>query len=434
MFEQVLIEQNRHWQNSAYDAGIKRTVFDKALSYMENDFIISICGVRRAGKSTLLKQIINHLTGTENIPPKSIFFLNLEDPVFNFHKDDVSVLEKIFREYMALQNPEGKVYLFLDEVQFFKDWQVFVKSKYEKKGVKIIVAGSNSRLLSAELVTILSGRTLVVDVFPFSFKEFLQANGITASNTVELLIQANRVQGLFNEYFLYGGFPQVTFEKNNDVKKDVLKNYYQNIFYNDIVPRFEIKKAPYAEKLLYFLLTNISTQASYNNLSAIVSLSDKTVKEYISYFQQSLMIFQVNRFSPSLKKQLTANKKIYTIDNGLVNAVAFKLSENYGPLLENTIAVELMRRGTPFYYYHTSSAKEVDFFIPNANQQDHKLVQVCYDLSAEKTMKREIASLKAVMQETGVNSALIITLNEEKEINDGALSIKILPAWKFLGS
>ncbi len=431
MFEEVLVEQNRHWRNIKYDPGIRRTLFDKALSYMKNDFIVSVCGVRRAGKSTLLKQLINHLIESEEVPPANILFLNLEDPVFNLYKDDVANLNTVFQDYMKLQDPVGKVYLFLDEVQFFKNWQVFVKSKYERGGIKLVVTGSNSRLLSSELVTLLSGRTLVLNVLPFSFKEILRARGIDSTDTVNLLAQRYRVESLFDEYLQYGGFPQVVFETDKIVKKDILKNYFQNIFYNDIVPRFEIKKTPYAEKLLYYLLTNVSTLISYNNLSKMVSLTDKTVKEYISYFSQSMMLFLVDRFAASVRKQISSPKKVYSIDNGLVNAIAFKLSGNFGPLFENAVALELLRRGMKFFYYLSPAApgKEVDFFIP---ESEDKLLQVCYDLKNEKARKRELASVQYVMNETGIGSSIIITPDEDGEVKQEGCHIKIVPAWKFL--
>ncbi|UCH96040.1 MAG: ATP-binding protein [Candidatus Aminicenantes bacterium] len=428
MFEEVLVEQNKHWQGIKYDAGVKRTIFDRVVAYMDNDFIISICGVRRAGKSTLSKQIINYLMEVKKINPGNILFLNLEDPVFNYYKNDVAYLEKVFQDFLKLQDPQGKVYLFLDEVQFFKDWEVFVKSKYEKKGIKIFLTGSNSRLLSADLATLLSGRTLVVNVFPFSFKEILRAKGIDSQNSVSILSQKNRIKSLFDEYIVYGGFPKVVFEKEREIKKDILKNYYQNIYYNDIVPRFEIKKSHLAEKLLYYLLSNVTSSFSYNNLSGVISLADKTIKEYAGYFTQGLLLFWVDRFSPSVGKQIRGFKKVYSIDNGLVNAIAFKISENLGPLFENTIAIDFLRREMKFFYYISANIKEVDFFIPDGQE---KLVQVCYEMKNEKTRRREITALESVMKEIGIKKSILVTLDEEEEIQINDFQIEVIPAWKY---
>lgn len=429
MFEEVIVEQNTHWQDISYDAGVKRSVFEKAVSFLDNDFILSICGVRRGGKSTLLKQIINHLVEVKEVKPGNILFLNLEDPVFNYYKDDVRYLEHVYQDYLKLKSPEGRLYIFLDEVQFFKDWQVFVKSKYEKKGVKFIVTGSNSLLLSSDMATLLSGRTLGIDIYPFSFPEVLNARGIDGKDAAGVLSLKNTVKQLLDDYLVYGGFPEVIFETAPSIKKEILKNYYQNIFFNDIVPRFEIKKNQFAEKLLYYLLSNVSSQFSYNNLSKVIALADKTVKEYTGYFEQSMILFGVDRFSPSLGKQMTGPRKYYAIDNGLVNAIAFKLSENLGPMFENLIAIDILRKGGKFFYYQTANQKEVDFFIPD---DEHKLVQVCYELKHDKTRKREITGLLAVMKETGVNESLLVTLDEEEEIREGRFHIRVLPAWKHL--
>ncbi|MCU0287058.1 MAG: ATP-binding protein [Acidobacteria bacterium] len=428
MFEDVMVDQNKHWQDIMYETGIIRTVFKKMISYLDNDFIISICGVRRAGKSTLLKQVINYLISEKKTNPKNILLLNIEYPVFNYYKDEVQNLEKIFQDYLKLQNPKDKIYLFLDEIQFFKDWEVFVKAKYEKKGIKIIITGSNSRLLSTEMVTLLSGRTLVINVLPFSFRETLHAKEINIQNTVDIISQKPRIKNLFDQYLIYGGFPQVIFEKENDIKKDILKNYYQNIFYNDIVPRFEIKKIQFAEKLLYFMLSNVAAPFNYSSLSKVTSLTDKTVKEYAGYFQQSLLLFWLDRFSPSVAKQMSSTKKIYAVDNGLVNAIAFKISENFGPLLENTIAIDFLRKEMPFFYFQMANKSEVDFFIPNA---EYKMVQVCYELKMPKTRKREFDALYDAMKETGIKESLLITYDDEEEHTMDELQIKVIPAWKY---
>jgi len=428
MFEEVLVEQNKHWQGKLYDEGVQRTIFPKVVSYLENDFIVSICGVRRAGKSFLLKQLINHLIQDHHIPPKNILFLNLEDPVFNFYKDDVMYMEKAFQDYLKLHNPKGKLYLFLDEIQFFKDWQVFVKAKFENKDVKIFVTGSNSRLISTDMATLLSGRTLVVNILPFSFKEILKTNGIDSYNIMSLISEKNRIKALLDEYIIFGGFPEVVFESQHDIKKDILKNYYQNIFFNDIVPRFDIKKTQLAEKLLYYLLSNISSIFSYNNLARMISLADKTVKEYIGYFSQSLLLFQVDRFFASVRNKITGPNKIYSIDTGLVNAIAFKISDNLGPLLENTVAVDLLRSEKKFFYYLSGNHREVDFFIPDA---EDKIIQVCLELKHDKTRQRELNALEEVMIETGIKESFVITLDEEQEIEKEDIHIHIIPAWKY---
>lgn len=158
-------------------------------------------------------------------------------------------------------------------------------------------------------------------------------------------------------------------------------------------------------------------------------MTDKTVKEYANYFRQSLLLFWVDRFSPSVAKQIGSDKRIYAIDNGLVNAIAFKISENLGPLLENTIAIDFLGKDVPFFYFQTENKREVDFFIPDA---EHKLVQVCYEMKMPKTRKREIEALLSGMKETGIKESLLITYDDEEVLDSDGFQIKVIPAWKYL--
>jgi predicted AAA+ superfamily ATPase len=151
MFENVIVEQNQHWSGELYDQGVCRSYFPKLLEYLSTGMVVSIIGVRRAGKSTLLKQTINYLIA-QKIPPKNILFLNLEHPYFSSFNKDVHYLQKIYEDYLKIANPSDKIYILLDEVQFFQEWPIFVKSLYEQKKVQFILTGSNSTLLSSDLM------------------------------------------------------------------------------------------------------------------------------------------------------------------------------------------------------------------------------------------------------------------------------------------
>lgn len=166
MFEDLLIEQNPHWAGKHYEHGAVRNCFTRLVAYLPTGMIISLLGVHRSGKSTLLKQMINHLITAQAVPPKNILFLNVEHPYFVQYAKDVGYLQKAYDEYLKIANPTGKIYLLLDEIQFFDDWQVFVKALYEQKEVQFIITGSNAALLSADYMTLLSGRMLIVDIPP----------------------------------------------------------------------------------------------------------------------------------------------------------------------------------------------------------------------------------------------------------------------------
>jgi predicted AAA+ superfamily ATPase len=183
MFESVLVDQNPHWDGAVYPEGVPRQVQDGVKQHLDLPHILSFIGVRRAGKSTLMRQMINHLIRERGVPPRNILFCNLEMPVLNRYRNDVANLDRIYEDYLKLAAPQGRVFVFLDEVQFFPDWQVFVKSPYEGGDIKFMVTASNSRLISSEFMTLLSGRTLPVEVMPFSFGEFLLAR-----NAFEIIV------------------------------------------------------------------------------------------------------------------------------------------------------------------------------------------------------------------------------------------------------
>ncbi len=175
MFDTILAEQNPHWMGRLYPETIERACFGEILRFLNVPHVVSITGVRRAGKSTLLKQTINYLLTHLNIAPENIVFLNLEHPYLNQYKNDVIYLEKIFENYVKIAKPQGRIYCFLDEIQFFDRWPIFIKSHYEQKNIKFFITGSNSFLMSQDLLTLLSGRTLPVEVFPLFFQEFVSA-------------------------------------------------------------------------------------------------------------------------------------------------------------------------------------------------------------------------------------------------------------------
>ncbi|NIA09181.1 MAG: AAA family ATPase [Nitrospiraceae bacterium] len=345
MFEDVIVDQNPHWDGSLFEQGVPRHCLDVLKEkYLGVRQVISIVGVRRCGKSTLLRQIINFLIQAMKIDPENILFMNLENPYFTPYRDDVRNLEQIYADYLKLVGPrKGKVYIFLDELQFFRDWQVFVKAHYENDNIKFIVTGSNSQLLSSDLLTLLSGRTLPLTLYPFDFPEYVRARGETVSTRVQLVRRRHVLRRLCDEYLAEGGFPEVVLTENQPIKKDILANYAKNILFQDIVPRFEIKKTYQVEKLFFYLVSNTGSLFTYSNLAELVGISDKTAKEYVKYCADAFLLQTLDRFNFSVKKQIRSPKKVYCIDNGLVSAVSFSFSKNIGHYLENVVFGKLQR-------------------------------------------------------------------------------------------
>jgi hypothetical protein len=435
MFEEVLLEQNPFWDKDL-DLNKDLVVRNKLkilLSKLNLKQILVITGIRRSGKSTLLKEILNELINIRKISSKNILYLNLESPYFEKYKNDPKYLDIIYKEFIELNNisSTSKKYLLLDEIQFFKNWQVFVKSRYESDNIKFIITGSNSWLLSQEFSTLLSGRSLSFEIYPFDFKEYLLFKKINFINNKDLIKNKLRIKEEFNNYLFEGGFPEVVVNKNKVANKDILANYYKSILFLDVVPRFNIKNTGNLEKLTNYLITNVTTTYSYNKLGKYLNFSDKTIKEYISNLQKVYLLFELNRFDYSFKKQINYAKKLYVIDNGILNSISFKFSKDYGKLYENLVFVELNRRFEKVYYYITKNNYEIDFLVFEKNKVK-QLIQVCYDLTNINTFERETRSLVEASKELNCNDLLILTNGLERQEIIKNKKINFVPVWKWL--
>lgn len=431
MFEDAIVDQNPHWRGEKYSSGVPREVMGTLRNYIDLPHIIPVVGVRRSGKSTLIRQAIGELIDKNQIPPKNILFLNLETPAFSRYRNDVVYLERLYDDYLKLTSPVGKVYVFLDEVQFFPEWQVFIKSRYERKETKFVITGSNSQLLSSEFLTLLSGRMLPIEVFPFSFSEFVSATGVDISNTIEMISQRPRLRSLMDEYLRNGGFPEVILTGAVAIRKEILGMYARTILYQDIAPRFAVKKPAELENLFFYLMSNVATAFTYNRLSALVGLNDKTVKEYLTFFTDAYLLFSIDAFDFSVRKQIKSPKKIYAVDVGLANAVSFSFSENAGRLLENLVFLKLKREGEEVFYFKTANGLEVDFLC-RQGKTNTRLIQAAWEIKNDKTRNRELKALWKAMEETGLDEGVLVTYEDEEEIRKEGKTARIVPAYKFL--
>lgn len=380
---EILIEQNQHWDNQKYSS-IKRAVMPKFISYLPLKQIITITGIRRCGKSTLARQAINYLI-ENGVPKENIFFINLENPYFLEYKHDATFLNTIYEEYLKLMNPKGKIYCFFDEIQYFDNWQVYVKSKYESSDIKFIITGSNSSMLSHELATLLSGRSLNIHLDTFSFTEFLDFKGIDYKS--EFAVIKNRIDIAIakEEYLKWGGFYEV-FEIDEEVaKKELLISYAKNIIYQDIIPRYSIRNSEIVERLFFYLLTTATGVLNYTTLAKTFNVSDKTIKEYINYFEDVFMLKRIDKYHTKLKEKIKSTKKIFVLDNGFLQ-IAPSHSKNLGTSLENAVFKILNKSCDEVTYIKENY--EIDF------RCDDTLYQVSYKMEDEKTRLREIRAFE----------------------------------------
>jgi predicted AAA+ superfamily ATPase len=430
MFEEILIDQNPHWRVLPNVPGIKREKFLKLVEYLPIPQSIAIMGIRRCGKSILLKQLIYYLLNDYNVPRENVLFLNLEQPYLLKYSQDINNLENMFLEYMQLKNPNGQLYILLDEIQFFTNWPLFVKAHYEKQNVKFIITGSNSALLSSDLITLLSGRALPLELYPLSFKEIILDSGIDYKDKSEIIVEKGKIQNILTQMLNRGGFPEIRFIQEKSLACDILSNYAKTIVLQDIAPRLNIRKPYQLEELFMYLITNISCTTSYNKLSSYFSLSDKSIKEYIAAFRAAYLLFEVEKFSYSIKPQLKTIKKIYSIDCGLANACGFKFTHNNGKLLENLIFIDCQQRGLEIFFYKTNNNLEVDFIV----KTKHEIfpLQVCWELNEGKTFLRETKALTTAMDELKLNKGYLLTMENNINFNLEDKRIIHIPAWKWL--
>jgi predicted AAA+ superfamily ATPase len=423
------------WNDNQYELGVIRPDYiNKMSAFLKAGKILTITGVRRSGKSTIMKQYASKLVN-EGIPQNNILFVNFEEAEFD--NPNLILLLKIYEAYKEILKPTDKPYIFLDEIQNVPRWEKFVRSINERKEAHIIISGSNAKMLSQEFATILTGRQLVLSVFPLSFNEFLLFNDIPKIDDKIIALNSEKIRELFRSYINYGGFPEVTISNEDDIKIRLLNTYLDDIIQRDIVARHKIRKIQELHSLVKYYINNFSNQITYNSIRKFIDLEIKTIKEYSHYFVETNLIFFIKRFSYSLKTQEKNSRKLYLIDTGLSLANKIKTSKNVGRIIENLVAIKLKfeefkNPGNNTYYWKDNyNRKEVDFIVQNGNEIC-EVIQVCWDISDEKTRKREISAMLSAMEEFQLKEGLIITEDLEYTESINGYIIYYKPIWKWL--
>ena len=412
MVKDVIILQKRELNSILKEPYIEREAIKLDLS---NFLIKIVIGPRRAGKSFFSLHMLNK---------KNKFgYINFDDEKLTKVEDYNELISSVNSVY---ENPK---ILFLDEIQNLPKWELFV-NRLQRQGFNLVVTGSNSRLLSKELATHLTGRHLQIVVFPFSFREYLHF-GKKDLITPE-------IKEKLDEYLVYGGYPEPLIKKIN--YKDYLSTLFNSTIFKDIIKRYKIRFGQAIEDLSFYLISNLCNEYSYNSLSKMIKIkSSHTIEKYLSYLEESFIFFSVKRFSYKIKEQISSIKKIYCIDNGFIYAKAFNYSKNIGRLYENLVAIELKKQELNgkinFYYWKNQQQEEVDFIIKNGTKVK-ELIQVCYDTEDIKTKSREIRSILKAGYELKCKNLLIITSdkNSEEKIEwfGKKCKIKFIPLWKWL--
>jgi uncharacterized protein len=413
------------------DGLVRREIQDKIMDYIPQREILIITGVRRSGKSSLMKLLCDDILKNEDVLESNILYLNFEDERFvSFTLKD---FEPLYETFLEFENPIGRIYLFLDEIQNIHGWEKWLNRLYEFENVKVFVTGSNATLLSSETSTALTGRNRQIVTWPFSFREFLTLKGVLI-DAKSLYRRQTKVdiKRAFGEYLELGGFPEVL--KIGD--PTLLEQYYKDIIYRDVIARYGIKNIKEIKELTLFLAANPGTVQSYKNMQKMIGVrSQNTVKNYLEALNDVYLFLSMDLFDYSLKRQIYNPSKVYCIDSAMSNSISFKFSRNIGHIYENIVFLELMRRNKEIYYWKSKKGGEIDFVVKQGLNIT-EAIQVCYSLENERTRQREIQTLIEVKDELKAGRLTVITDDEESTVpfdsSHGHDKINILPLWKWL--
>ncbi|HHF51081.1 MAG TPA: ATP-binding protein [Candidatus Aminicenantes bacterium] len=410
---------------------IRRELQDEIANYIPQREILIITGVRRSGKSSLMKLVCDDLLSREDVLENNILYLNFEDE--RFVPFTVQDFEPLYETFIEMENPQGRIYLFLDEIQNISGWEKWLNRLYEFENVKIFVTGSNASLLSSEISTALTGRNRQIVTWPFSLREFLTLKGVIIdAKSLYKRQKKVEIKRLFREYLELGGFPEVL--KIGDTT--LLEQYYKDIIYRDVITRYGIKNIKEIKELTLFLAANPGTVQSYKSMQRIIGVrSQNTVKNYLEALNDVYLFFFMNLFDYSLKRQIYNPSKFYCIDAALSSSISFKFSRNMGHIYENIVFLELLRRNKELFYWKSKKGREVDFIIKEGLHIT-EAIQVCYSLEDERTRQREIEALIEVKDELKAERLTVITDDEEStvpvELQHVHGQINIIPLWKWL--
>ena len=413
------------------DGLIKREIQDEISKYIPQREILIITGIRRSGKSSLMKLLCDDLIKNQNVSENNILYLNFEDE--RFVPFTVQDFEPLYETFIELENPQGRIYLFLDEIQNISGWEKWLNRLYEFEDVKIFVTGSNASLLSSEISTALTGRNRQIVTWPFSLREFLELKAVSIdAKSIYKRQEKVEIKRLFREYLELGGFPEIL--KIGDAT--LLEQYYRDIIYRDVITRYGIKNVKEIKELTLFLAANPGTVQSYKNIQKIIGVkSQNTVKNYLEALNDVYLFFSMDLFDYSLKRQIYNPSKMYCIDVALSNSISFQFSRNIGHIYENIVYLELLRRKKELYYWKSKKGREVDFVIKKG-LHIIEAIQVCFSLEVAGTRQREIEALGEVRDELKVERLTVITDDEESTVHvasqHGEGEINIKPLWKWL--
>ena len=395
---------------------------------LEPNKIIAIAGSRRSGKTYVMFQCMNDLLH-RGVKKDNILYVNFENE--RLVGITASDLDGLLIAHKELFNPDGMIYVFLDEIQVVENWDKWVRKVYDTGMYRLIVTGSSSELLSGEIATSLAGRNLTYIVYPFSFKEYVAAKGLKIDNLQKYSIEKGTILKAMNEFLEYGSFPEIAITSSVSRKMEILSSYFDAIFFKDMVRRYGIREVGELNIFLKILCSGYATYfSSVKSLNYFRSTGRKisrvTLLNFLEYSKSVFLVGLLEKYEKSVRKRISMQSKTYIIDTGISRLFS---DIDRGRALENAVFIELSRRKETtesLSYLKLKSGKEVDFILGGKNKE---IIQVSYEVSAPNTRSRETSALVEAARTLGLKTGKIITYDFEGEESIGGISIQYIPFW-----
>ena len=411
----IILNQRKERDELMSRPYLKRRISQDIDLLLNSRLIKLITGPRRVGKSTQALLMLRD---------KNFAYLNFDNySLLNAWNSDLvmRMLDDVYPYYE---------YILLDEVQNLDGWDLWVSELY-RLGKNLVITGSNARMLSSEMATVLTGKYIQVEMLPFSLKEFFDWNKLD----LHMLKPEDKTNSLVltDDYLRNGGYPEVV--ASRQLTCNYLDTLFDSIIWKDVAKRHNVRNVTDLNNLAMYLVSNFCNPVSANDLTTELGFSSvNTTKKYMDYLHEPYLFYYLSRYNNKLKLMKKAPRKVYVVDNGFVASKAFSLSDNLGRLLENQVFIELLRRGydveNTVFYYRSRNDKEVDFVLRKGTKIE-RLVQVCYDISNPKTKKREVDSIVECAGELKCSNLVIVTNNDKLTIEKDGYRIDVVPISEF---
>lgn len=419
MIKNIIIEQKNRKEFLLKEAYIPRYQTALLEKMMDNSLIKVVLGPRRAGKSFFATHVFK---------PREAAYVNFDDE--NLIK--VTDYNEIIKNALSVYG--NTKYLLLDEVQNIPNWELFV-NRLHREGYNLLVTGSNSKLLSKELATHLTGRHLPLELLPFSFKEFLKYKNFTGGVHQTMITETKaRLLNYLDLFMRHGGFPELVV---NELRPETyLTPFIDSLLFKDVIKRYKLRKPDHIYNLETYIINNVAKEFTFERLANNLGINSwATVIKYMSFLEEAYLLVVLSRYSHKTAQRLKSPKKAYVIDNGLITAKAARLSPDNGKLMENLVFTELLKRGLrpniELFYYKTRNGKEIDFVVKK-DTAVNELMQVAYDISNPEVRDRELKALLEANEELHAKKLVVLTWDEKKQVNKGGIMISFVPLWEWL--